>query len=65
MHEIHYSRKKKKKLLLPEKKKLSSKLLIVVVSYQIINGDLDLYWQVLLLSKNFVLYDDVIHYSKY
>ena len=44
---------------------LSFKILIVAVSYQIINGDLDLYWQVLLLSKNTVLYDDVIHYSKY
>ena len=50
------------KLLLHEKK-LSFEILIVVVSYQIINGDLDLYWQVLLLSKNSVLYDNVIHYS--
>ena len=62
---LHYSWKKKKKNCYYLRKKLSSTLLIVAVSYQIINGDLDLYWQVLLLSKNFVLYDDAIHYSKY
>ena len=62
---MNYNIHEKKKNCYYLRKKLSSKLLIVAVSYQIINGDLDLYWQVLLLSKNFVLYDDVIHYSKY